>query len=73
MLSTRIWDFFWNLGGRPADLEAWQMPWLFFISVMCMMGLVGISWIFVYLYYRKRPRPFELALKEASQNKGSTL
>lgn len=69
-VAASFWSFVWNISGRPEDLQEGFLPWLLYIAFMSLVGIAGIAALMTRLYYIKRPKTFEIELKNAIQSKG---
>ncbi|MFC7292370.1 hypothetical protein [Hirschia litorea] len=61
--STWIYNFIWNATGQISDLDEGFAPWLFAVSILCILGLIGIGAIFARLYHLNRPKSLEDEIK----------
>ncbi len=57
--STWFYNLLWNATGQIADLDEGFAPWLFGVSIMCILGLIGIGAITARLYHHNRPKSLE--------------
>ena len=59
LIATWLWNNVWNISGRMEDLAEGHAPWLFGVSILCVLGIVGIAAITARLHHHNRPKSLE--------------
>ncbi len=66
-IATWLWNNVWNISGRMEDLDEGHAPWLFGVSILCVLGIVGIAAITARLHHHNRPKSLDEEIQIQTQ------
>ncbi len=70
--ASWIWNTIWNATGRVGDLDEGFAPWLFGISILCILGLILIAGIAGRMQHQNRPKPLEQEIQAQIEGKAQS-